>query len=117
MIRVYTRVADLGGGQKVVLFHGVTNEDLEGWPPVSLSRIPDHCFFGIGSLHLHDNHSPPWDLYQGEDMEKYRQRVLDGIKAIVGAKLLDRTVLKSAEDTSVTEGILKDGGYELALEL
>lgn len=89
LLEVFTRREKVSSGQIIVLF--MTMTDQEGLPEVSLSRVPDHCFYPINKLQEHNFHAPAFD--SEEEADEYEKRVLTAIeKALEGYEWKDSGV-------------------------
>lgn len=93
MIRVEATITPVPTGygndwQKVITFKPTTDEDLSATNPVSLARVPDHCFFNITELHYHDSHSPPMESL--DEAMSYLSRVRKDIEIVIGKPSEDK---------------------------
>ena len=96
MIKVHCERIKFGQSY-VAHFRGEVSDgvDEEKLPEVSLSRIPDHCFFRIDKLDEHDSHAP--DFKSLEEVNAYIERVFRDIRD----KLVELEIIVETEVESV----------------
>jgi|SRR3990167_7844344 len=60
-----------------VCLSSMTNLDLSNAAPISLARVPDHCFFSVEHLADHDYHTPTF--LSRSDVLGYIRRIMKDI--------------------------------------
>ena len=86
VIEIQVKRAHVGGEEYAVKFASKIEEgiDMSGVKEISLSRIPDHCFFSIATMSDHDSHTPR--MYSKEEGNDYIKRICKDIVTAIAEK-------------------------------